>query len=131
METILFIDEMLDIMKPIQANFKEWGFDKKYSIVTTESSLEALHIMRDQKIDLVIQNFSRPKTLDGLRTLKLMKSDNKLKNIPSILYTAFTERSYFEDKHQDLLVYFDQFDSVVTKLIGIKDFKDLIPKLVN
>ncbi len=125
------IDEMPDAMEFVVQFCDDWGFNEKYNFIITPSLLEAFFIMKDEKIDLVIQNMFRKKTLNALETLKLMKSDERFRDIPSILYTVYTGRDFYEEHYPSMVEYFDQFDAVIYKMIGIKKFKDVIPELIG
>jgi CheY-like chemotaxis protein len=134
MKTILLIDEVPEVTGEIIMFFQHWGFDKKYNFIEARNSLEAFFIMHEHKVDLVIQNLFRPKSFSGLLTLKLMKSRNEFKDIPSILYTVHTTKDaahgYFEG-HTDVLEYYDQFDAIVHKKKEIKKLEELVPKLIG
>ncbi len=131
MKNILMIDEMPDAMDFVIQVCEGWGFKDKYNFIITPSSLEAFFILRDKKIDLVIQNLVRKKTLNALETLKLMKSDERFRNIPTVLYTVYTDRDFYEENYPDLVKYYDQFDAILYKLIDVMKFKELIPELIG
>ncbi len=134
MKTILLIDEVPEITDEIIMFFQHWGFEKKYNIIQTTSSLNAFFIMKENKVDLVIQNLFRPKTFSGLLTLKLMKSKKEFKNIPSILYSVHTTKEsvkkYFAE-YADILEYHDKFDAIVHKKKEIKKLKEIVPELLG
>jgi CheY-like chemotaxis protein len=55
-----------------------------YEVLTTESSEEALEIMRREPIDLLIQDIARPR-MNGIELYGIMKSDERLRGIPVVI----------------------------------------------
>ena len=58
-----------------------------YETVTVSNGIEALKILRTQKIDAIISDLLMPK-MDGFQLIRECKKDPQLKDIPFIIYTA-------------------------------------------
>lgn len=78
-KTMLIIDDM-ELNRVILAEI----FNDKYKIVEAENGLEAIEILNNNKIDIVLLDLIMP-VMDGFQVLSEMKSDNKLKKIPVII----------------------------------------------
>ncbi|BBJ27825.1 sigma-54-dependent transcriptional regulator [Athalassotoga saccharophila] len=80
MNTVLFVDDegyMLELMK--------MNFSKKYNVLTAQSGLEALDVIRKNRVDLVVTDIKMPK-MDGMELLKIVRDQFDL---PVIIITAF------------------------------------------
>jgi DNA-binding response OmpR family regulator len=62
-----------------------------YKVVLSESGKEALKIINQQKIDLVLLDVSMPE-LSGFEVCRKIKIDERHKNIPVILVTGETSK---------------------------------------
>ena len=60
---------------------------KDYDVFLASSGMEALHTLKNKKIDLVLLDIEMPK-MDGHRLTKLVKSDSNLKQIPLIIFSS-------------------------------------------
>ena len=87
MNTLLIVDDEKNILKLYCREFSEEG----YRVLTASSGLEAMEVLRQHAVDLVILDIRMPGQ-DGLETLKrIMESSS---NPPIILNSAYT---YFKD----------------------------------
>ncbi|ABO50662.1 PAS/PAC sensor hybrid histidine kinase [Desulforamulus reducens MI-1] len=59
-----------------------------YSIVEVENGVQALEILEEQKFDLVLMDMQMP-VMDGYETTRLIRKQNKYKNLPIIALTAY------------------------------------------
>ncbi len=59
-----------------------------YSTIQTKDGLEALHLARTRKPDLIVMDIQLPE-ISGLEVTKWIKEDQDLKSIPIIAVTAF------------------------------------------
>ena len=69
MSTILYVDD-----EPINLKLFTFHFRKKYNVLTSESPLEALQIVKDsgKDIDLVVTDYNMP-DLNGFELIKAIK----------------------------------------------------------
>ena len=84
-ETILVVDDNKEIVYSISELLKYEG----YEIMKAYDGMEALHIMGDNKIDLIILDVMMPK-MNGLSALMQMRKHSKT---PVIILSAKTEES--------------------------------------
>ncbi len=87
MKTILVVDDMRIFSDAIAATMKVAG----YRALTAADGAEAIKIIRDSKPDLVLLDLGMP-VLDGLATLKLLRSDAETRGLPVIVLTALSDR---------------------------------------
>ncbi|MBQ3142355.1 MAG: response regulator transcription factor [Bacilli bacterium] len=80
---ILIVDDEILIRNVI----KEYLLIEKYEVFEAENGIEALNIINNNKIDLVILDIMMPK-MDGYETLSIIR---KNKNIPVIILSARKE----------------------------------------
>lgn len=89
----------------------------EYSVITSCSS-DALRIMAEGKVSLLITDFAMP-DLDGLQLSKLAQ---KLYKIPAIIMTGHTDQlNYLRNRVAD----------VIEKPFTIKDLKSIIIKTLD
>ena len=82
-QKILIVEDDKNISKLIRYNLEKAGFVCE----TTITGEDALDILDEQAIDLIILDIMLPK-MDGLETCKQIKKDKKLAAIPVVMLTA-------------------------------------------
>ena len=82
--TILVVDDLQLIRKLLSVQLTIEG----HRVVTAETGREALEILADQAIDLVLLDVMMP-GMDGYEVLDRVKTDEALRHIPVIMITAF------------------------------------------
>ena len=63
---------------------------EKYHVLTAENGVEALEIVPQEELDLIITDFHMPQ-MDGITLVKNLKSQPSTRNIPIIMLTAENE----------------------------------------
>ena len=89
-EKILIVDDEADILEILKFVLESQG----YECITASDGEEGLNLAREVKPDLIILDVMMPK-INGYKISRLLKYDNKYKNIPILMITA---RSQEEDK---------------------------------
>ncbi|MDD2645744.1 MAG: response regulator [Bacteroides sp.] len=82
--TIIIIEDNFEIRLLLKQSLY-----KKYQIIEAENGLEALDIIKKEKVDLIISDLMMPK-MDGLELCRTLKDNSSYTNIPFILLTAKT-----------------------------------------
>ena len=90
MKKILIVDDEADIIEILQFVLEANG----YEIITAMDGEEGLKLARESHPDLIILDVMMPK-INGYKICRLLKYDNKYKDIPVLMITA---RSQEEDK---------------------------------
>ena len=90
MKKILIVDDEADILEILKFVLEAQG----YECITASDGEEGLNLAREVKPDLIILDVMMPK-INGYKISRLLKYDNKYKNIPILMITA---RSQEEDK---------------------------------
>lgn len=85
---ILAVDDSPTILEMIKAILVSGG----YEVITAADGAEALETARAEMPDLILLDVMLLK-LDGYRVCRLLKFDQKYKNIPIIMLTAKTEEA--------------------------------------
>jgi CheY-like chemotaxis protein len=68
---------------------------KKYIVETARDGRECLDKLKDSKFDLILLDMMMP-VMDGFETLRVMRSDDKLKSIKVISLTALAMKGDME-----------------------------------
>ncbi|MBR5304242.1 MAG: response regulator [Candidatus Gastranaerophilales bacterium] len=90
MKKILIVDDERDIVETLSFMLKAKGFD----CICAYDGEEGLNLAKTVNPDMVILDVMMPK-INGYKICRLLKFDNKYKNIPIMMVTA---RSQDEDK---------------------------------
>lgn len=85
---------------------------EKLEVSTANNGMEGLEKLHQEKIDLVVLDLQMPK-MSGDKVLKAMTEDEKLKNIPVLIYTSVWDWSRGRDslrkKTYDIAWTIDRF----------------------
>jgi CheY-like chemotaxis protein/Tfp pilus assembly protein PilZ len=84
-KTIVLADDSKTFLMYMGLLLKRLGFD----LLTSRNGQEALRLIKSNPVDLVMLNVYMP-TLDGIATLRLIKSDNGIADLPVIMVSADT-----------------------------------------
>lgn len=87
---VLIVDDAAEVTSLIEAILEERG----YVVKTAANGIDGLSIAKKENPDLVILDVMMPK-LDGYRVCRMLKYDQRYKNIPVVMLSAKTEE---EDK---------------------------------
>ncbi len=83
MAKILIVDDESDIVSALTIRLESLG----YEIISAEDGITALEKARSEKPDLILLDVMLPK-LDGYKVCRMLKFDEKYKDIPIIIITA-------------------------------------------
>jgi len=84
MKTILVVDDDMINRKLLSVFIKKSG---EFKTIEAENGLEALNIIKNEPIDLVLLDIIMP-VMDGIDLLKVLKEDDKYKTIPVAILTT-------------------------------------------
>jgi len=93
-QRILVVDDQREILDLTATVLSSAGF----SVVTASSGDEALDQVADSSFDLVLLDINMPR-MDGWETLRLMRADDQLDELPVVMFSVKGEVS---DKVQSL-----------------------------
>ena len=85
---ILVVDDEADIVGIIENRLKASG----YTVITAFNGLDGLERAKREAPDLMVLDVMMPK-LDGYRVCRMLKFDEKYKNIPIVLLTARSQEN--------------------------------------
>ncbi len=81
--SILIVDDSLPMRSVIKRTVKTTGFNKS-QFYEAGNGKEAIELMRDNSIDIVITDFNMP-VMNGMEFIKIIKNDKLVKDIPVIV----------------------------------------------
>ena len=84
-DKILIVD---DIDVNLQLIVDMLSINKDYKLLTATNGSDAINICKNQLPDLVLMDWKMPK-MTGMEALKILKEDEKTKDIPVLMITAF------------------------------------------
>jgi two-component system, chemotaxis family, chemotaxis protein CheY len=87
---ILTVDDFTTMRRIIRNMLRQLGYT---NIVEAEDGVEALSLLRREKVDFVISDWNMPH-MNGLELLKAIRADADLKPIPFLLVTAEALKEY-------------------------------------
>ena len=80
---ILLVDDEADLVKVVKFRLESKG----YEVLSAFDGQEGLAKARKEKPDLIILDLMLPK-MEGYKVCRMLKFDEKYKNIPIIMFTA-------------------------------------------
>jgi DNA-binding response OmpR family regulator len=89
MQTILIVDDNLDLCKPMAALFKHMGYNGQYAT----GGEAALKFVEDAVPDLVILDVMMP-GMDGLEVLRRLKADQRTHSVPVVMFSAISDSDF-------------------------------------
>src|SRR5882762_5706922 len=125
---ILVVDDTASILKLTRDMFEIAG----YKVITAEDGDQALQILTEKKIDLVVTDILMPNT-DGYILCYTIRTTQKLKDIPVIIYSAtYTSSS---DEEMAMEIGADKFirkpASMADLLAAVQYLLSDVPKTVH
>jgi CheY-like chemotaxis protein len=84
MKKILVVDDDMINRKLLNVLVKKAG---EFEVIEAENGLEALNIIKNEPIDMVLLDIIMP-VMDGIDLLKILKSDEVYKHIPVAILTT-------------------------------------------
>lgn len=117
---ILIVDDEPDIVETLKFLIESEGFE---SIIALDGE-DALKKAKEINPDLIILDVMLPK-INGYKVCRLLKFDNKYKNIPILMVTA---RSQQEDK---VIGEETGADEYITKPFNIEELLEKIHQYIN
>jgi|SRR3989339_1294647 len=83
MKKVLLVDDEEDIVGALTIRLKASGYD----VISASNGMEGLEKARSEKPDVILLDIMLPK-LDGYKVCRILKFDEKFKNIPIIMVTG-------------------------------------------
>lgn len=99
--TILVVDDLEQNVKLLEAKLK----GEYYSVEIARNGVEALEILEQSKIDIILLDVMMP-GMDGFETCTKIKQNPKTRHIPVVMVTALTD---IEDRIKGLEAGADEF----------------------
>lgn len=118
---ILIVDDNRDNLYLLETMLKAEG----YKVVPTSNGAEALEKLRAESFDMVIADILMP-VMDGFQLCRECKTDEKLKHIPFVFYTA----TYVDEKDEELALALGA-DKFIRKPIEPDEFMSIIREFVK
>ena len=116
---LLVVEDNLDLLMLMNLLLSQ-----KYQVKTAKNGEEAMEIIQNNEIDLVVSDVMMP-VMDGYELTRHLKSDPNYKHLPVILLTAKTQE---EDRTVGLLA---GADSYLTKPFKVSDLELQIDNIIE
>jgi len=81
---ILVVDDFATMRRIVKNILKQLGYE---NIVEAEDGKAALRILENQQVDFIVSDWNMP-NMSGLELLKVVRADEKLKELPFLMVTA-------------------------------------------
>lgn len=118
---VLCVDDDLPTLNLVKQAIETAGFNA----IAEHISANVLDLIRDKDIDLAIIDLDMPHP-NGFELIKLIKSDDKFKHLPIIIYTGK------ENFHEDLKQIDGLFEDLLSKKsTNIEDLADTINSMIK
>jgi CheY-like chemotaxis protein len=89
MQTILIVDDNLDLCRPMATILKQMGYDSHYAT----GGEAALKFVAGTIPDLVILDVMMP-DMDGLEVLRRLKADARTQPVPVVMFSAIADKEF-------------------------------------
>ncbi|MCX7716418.1 MAG: response regulator [Endomicrobia bacterium] len=99
---ILIVDDEPDILKVTVFRIKKAG----YEVITATDGKQGLEMVKTEKPDMIFLDLGLP-TMNGAEVCKALKSDEELKKIPIVIFSASSDKAAAiatEAEADDLLI---------------------------
>ena len=116
---ILLVEDNYELLMLMQSMMSQ-----KYYVATANNGVQALEILKNDSIDVVISDVMMPE-MDGNELTNHIKHDPDLSHLPIILLTAKTQE---EERQQSLLIGADDY---ITKPFKMKDLELRINNIIE
>lgn len=121
---ILFIED--DIIEGMKFNRVLKTLNINHRLVEAANGEEALNILRKKEIipDIILLDLNMPK-LNGIEFLRILKNDQYLKQIPTIIFTT-------SNNHRDILeCYKIGIAGYILKPLKYEDYQSIVKKTLD
>jgi len=93
MKKVLTVDDDVDIRKVVSKLVEKSG----YEAIEAKNGVEGMHVVRENKPDLIILDMLMPKE-SGIRMYHELKTEESLKDIPVIVLSAIPKKSFLRSQ---------------------------------
>ena len=83
--TMLIVDDSEDMRQFLESNFKD-----KYQIITAGDGIEALHLLQQHEVSIIISDWMMPR-MDGAEFCRRVRQNALTSHIPFVMLTAKTD----------------------------------------
>lgn len=118
---VLIVDDRAEERYLLETILKGKGYD----VVSAGDGKEALERLKEGGISIIISDILMP-VMDGFQLCKEVKSNEKLKDIPFIFYTA----TYTDERDEELALSVGA-DKFIRKPMDVEDFLHEIEKALK
>jgi CheY-like chemotaxis protein len=120
MTSILVVDDKPDIVTLVKMIFEAKGYD----VHTATNGLEALALLQDTTVSLVLMDLMMPE-MNGYEALDAIRADDRLKGIPVVACTARAS------KQDEARVMAAGFDGYISKPFRVQPFEASLAKYLG
>jgi DNA-binding response OmpR family regulator len=111
---------VVDDEENIRLLYKEELSEEGYDVMLAESGSEAIKIVKENNVDLVILDIKMPK-IDGIETLRQIKEEKR--DLPVVLCSAYGEYK------QDFCTWAS--DAYIVKSANLAELKSIVRNIID
>ena len=116
---VLVVDDSIDSLTAISLYLQQNG----YRVATATNGQEAITVAGLTKPEIIVMDLAMP-GMDGLESVRQIRQDERLKDIPVIALTAFSTEGFRRAAHDT------GFNGYLTKPVDFSRLHDLIGRLI-
>jgi CheY-like chemotaxis protein len=116
---VLVVDDSIDSLTATSLYLQQNG----YRVATATNGQEAISVASMTKPEIILMDLAMP-GMDGLESVRQIRQDESLKDIPVIALTAFSTEGFRRAAHDT------GFDGYLTKPVDFGRLHDLIGRLI-
>jgi CheY-like chemotaxis protein len=116
---VLVVDDSIDNLTAISLYLQQHG----YQVATATNGQEAITVATLTKPEIIVMDLAMP-GMDGLESVRQIRQDESLKEIPVIALTAFSTDGFRRAAHDT------GFNGYLTKPVDFSRLHDLIGRLI-
>ena len=124
MAKILIADDDPDFVQTISTILRSEG----YEVASAKDGVQALRMMREEKVDLILLDVMMASTLDGVGVAHEMQTDTTLKGIPIVMISSIISSPHASMFPTDEYI---PIDSWITKPVQPDDLLERVAKLIQ
>lgn len=117
---ILLVEDMAFFMRTTKSYLESDG----YEVIAAENGREALEILAERKVDVVISDIEMP-IMNGIELVRAIRSSEKLKHLPVIALTSLTGEGY---KEKGLRAGFDLYEFKLNRMRLLESVNEILQK---
>lgn len=119
MAKILIVDDNRMILQALSDHLEEAGYDTEVAA----SGLDALEILKHDKVDLIIMDIVMP-AMSGIEVTRRIRENPEISKTPVVAFTSQSNHGQWDDLFDDYLIKpfgYDTLNQIIERFLGKKE----------